>query len=81
MLYSFKIVTSTWQFSKRPSFAGETLAEVWSTMVIDGHPVSAEYISPDEELPTAHPVTDRWYSEHVRESQYLLQVIVLILER
>ena len=54
--------------------AGEVLAEIWSNMVIDGHPVQAEYIQPKEitskELPDMH-----WYSNHVRESQYFLQIV------
>ena len=43
-------------------------------MTIDGHPVVAEYIEPGEsDLPEA--VDQHWYASHVRESQYLLQVV------
>lgn len=56
--------------------AGEVLAEVWSNMVIDGHGVVAEYVEPDASAESFIPdlPSQQWYSEHVRESQYLLQV-------
>ena len=38
-------------------FAGNVLAEVWTSMEIDG------------------PDFPDWYSEHMRESQYLLQIV------
>lgn len=54
--------------------AGETLVQIWSELVIDNHPVFAEYKEPgnDPDLPVA--IDPLWYSRHVRESQYLLQV-------
>lgn len=55
-------------------YAGETLADVWSGMIIDGHPVTAEYIGPEEVLQERDPIDPQWYVRHVRESQYLLQV-------
>ena len=55
-------------------YAGEILAELWSKMVINGHPVAAEFIK--------HPPTEvsiikseEWRANHVRESQYLLQIV------
>ncbi|GBP40850.1 hypothetical protein EVAR_88911_1 [Eumeta japonica] len=56
--------------------AGEVLAEVWSNMVIDGNGVVAEYVEPDDSAESFIPdlPSQQWYSEHVRESQYLLQV-------
>lgn len=54
--------------------AGETLAEVWKNLVIDKHPVDAEYIKPADDPALPDPVDPIWYSKHVRESQYLLQV-------
>ena len=57
--------------------AGETLAHVWNGLVIDGHPVKAEYVHPDD----THSVPDlpppAWYAEHVREGQYVLQVCIV----
>ncbi|CAH0563025.1 unnamed protein product [Brassicogethes aeneus] len=55
--------------------AGEVLAEVWNSMVIDGHDVVAEYIEPNDSAERLIPdrPSPQWYSEHVRESQYLLQ--------
>ncbi|XP_060801623.1 uncharacterized protein LOC106141435 [Amyelois transitella] len=57
--------------------AGEVLAEVWNNMVIDGHDVVAEYLKPDDTAESFVPDLPslQWYSEHVRESQYLLQVV------
>lgn len=55
--------------------AGEVLAEIWSEMCIDGHPVAAEFIPIDEQVPEPTMCADElWYCNHVRESQYLLQV-------
>lgn len=55
--------------------AGETLAEVWNNVVIDKHEVVAEFIGTEEKcsIPT-EPTLDFWYSDHVRESRYMLQV-------
>lgn len=55
--------------------AGEVLAEVWSSVLIDGHKVVAEYIQPNDDESSVTDLTDeQWYADHVRESQYLLQV-------
>lgn len=55
-------------------FAGNVLAEVWSSMEIDDYHVSAKYVGSGEpDLPDLPDI--KWYSEHVRESQYLLQVV------
>ena len=55
-------------------FAGNVLAEVWSSMEIDGYHVIAKYIGAGEQdLPDLPDI--KWYSEHVRESQYLLQIV------
>lgn len=56
--------------------AGEVLAEVWSSVLIDGHEVVAEYIQPNDDESSVTDLTDeQWYADHVRESQYLLQVL------
>ena len=54
--------------------AGKVLAEIWSGMIIDGHPVLAEYINEevDEEILKK---SLEWKSNHVRESQYFLQIV------
>lgn len=58
--------------------AGEILAEVWSSVLIDGHKVVAEYIKPKDSLSLVPDLTDeQWYADHVRESQYLLQVLYM----
>lgn len=56
------------------------MADIWGNISIDGHKVTAEYIEPDEELPPTPSVTHDWYSNHVRQSQYLLQVQISIRE-
>ncbi|KAG5877588.1 hypothetical protein JTB14_027190 [Gonioctena quinquepunctata] len=55
-------------------FAGNVLAEVWSSMEIDGYHVTAKYIGAGEQDLLDFPDIE-WYSEHVRKSQYLLQIV------
>ncbi|KAJ1529737.1 hypothetical protein ONE63_006490 [Megalurothrips usitatus] len=54
--------------------AGRILSEVWNSTVIDGHAVVAEPISGVQWSVQVEENAD-WYSRHVRESQYLLQVL------
>ncbi|KAJ8687960.1 hypothetical protein QAD02_024398 [Eretmocerus hayati] len=56
-------------------YAGKALAEIWSNMVIDHHPVHAEYIEPQEMTIEEENPDPEWYAEHVRESQYCLQIV------
>lgn len=59
-------------------FAGETLAEVWGDLTIDGFPTTAEYIDPDcsEVDPESLEFRDQnWFDVHVRTSQYCLQIV------
>ncbi|XP_051158573.1 uncharacterized protein LOC127279958 [Leptopilina boulardi] len=44
-------------------------------MVIDGYPVVTEYVGPNCEAETPSIVSAEWYSEHVKESQYFLQIV------
>ena len=53
--------------------AGEILGEVWSIVVIDGHPVVTVYVEIKELEPS--PPTELWLSTHVQTSQYFLQII------
>ena len=55
-------------------YAGNVLAEVWSSMSIDGHPVLAKYVDIDSQSPLPSRPSSEWYATHVRESQYFLQV-------
>lgn len=41
-------------------FAGETLAAVWSKMVIDGYPVVTKYVGPNCEAETPSIVSAEW---------------------
>ena len=43
-------------------------------MVIDGHPVIAEYIA-DEASEVVKDISEKSKSSHVRSSQYLLQIV------
>lgn len=54
--------------------AGKVLAEIWSNTVIDGHPVVSEYISNTHHQPLIDKC-QQWRQHHVRESQYMLQII------
>ncbi|KAK3919961.1 Enzymatic polyprotein [Frankliniella fusca] len=60
---------------KNFEYAGTVLSDIWSEMVLDGHPVEASYVSPGENLPNVDEVTESWFADHCRESQYLFQVI------
>ena len=56
----------------------ETLAAVWNGIVIDQHPVIAEFIEPDQsELHPAELTSydEVWLKDHVRTSQYCLQIV------
>ncbi|XP_055542900.1 uncharacterized protein LOC129728479 [Wyeomyia smithii] len=58
--------------------AGETLAEVWSNVNIDGFDVSAEYILPERsEIQKSDMIQmdESWKAKHVRTSQYCLQIV------
>lgn len=58
--------------------AGKTLADVWSSMMIDGNPTKALYVPPGEsERDETDPASPEWKSRHVRESHYFLQVLQL----
>ena len=55
--------------------AGDTLGEVWSTTVIDGYPVTAQFIKPTEIVKNLEKKSPEWNNVHVRESQYMVQVV------
>ena len=48
-------------------YAGSTLAEIWSSLVINGHPTVAEYISKEPEA-EATKMSEEWKWVHVRQS-------------
>ena len=57
--------------------AGKVLAEVWGQLVIDGHKVVSEYVNPDEHIPLWNEEVNldaAWFTRHVRELQYFLQI-------
>ncbi|GBN78913.1 hypothetical protein AVEN_255368-1, partial [Araneus ventricosus] len=55
------------------AYAGKTLAEIWSSISIDSYPVTATYVDSGE--PDFLDYDMDWYSKHVQESQYLLQIV------
>lgn len=56
--------------------AGQTLAALWSDMRLDDYPVFAEYVEPNQsELTNLTEKDPEWFANHVRSSQYFLQVV------
>ena len=55
-------------------YAEEILAKIWSGMIIDGHPVLAEFIGEEADQEVIKK-SEKWKSKHVRESQYFLQIV------
>ena len=54
--------------------AGEILAEIWSESIINGHPIKARYVDPQERsIDTTE--TEAWKNAHVQQSQYMLQIV------
>ena len=47
-------------------YAGEILAKIWSGMIIDGHPILAEFISEETDQEVIKK-SEEWKSKHVRE--------------
>lgn len=61
---------------KNFNHAGSLLCEMWNELLIDNHPVVATYIDPENECIIQNAEIDPiLYQEHVRESQYLLQIV------
>ena len=56
---------------------GKILAVIWSEWIIDNHPVAASYTSPPEKEhdEVVFHKSEEWETEHVRLSQYMLQII------
>ena len=59
---------------KNFEYAGRTLAEIWSGLVIHGNPVVAEFIE-DEAPVIMGTKSEDWKACHIRQSQYLLQTV------
>lgn len=60
---------------KNFEYAGQALAEVWSTLEIDEFPVTARYIAPGEEENELEEINQEWYMNHIKSSQYILQIV------
>ena len=56
---------------RNSEYVVSTLAEIWFSLVINGHPTVAEYTS---EEPEAEPpkISEEWKWVHVRQSRYFL---------
>lgn len=63
--------------------AGKILAEVWEDLVIDSYSVEAAYVDPNMDANTPEPwvPSHSWVLNHVKESQYFLQVPFIAYER
>nr|XP_047146663.1 uncharacterized protein LOC124819251 [Hydra vulgaris] len=56
--------------------AGEVLAQIWSSTVIDGFETISEYKEPNSENRVQlKQFRAEWDAKHVKESQYLLQIV------
>ena len=57
--------------------AGKILVKIWSESIIDNHPVAASYTSPPEKehSKVLFHKTEEWKAKHVRQSQYMLQIL------
>lgn len=58
--------------------AGDVLADVWSKLIVDGHPTVAKFIQPENsELDRNDRSTTElvWQAKHLRRSQYFLQIV------
>lgn len=55
--------------------AGEVLAEVWNSTVIDEFVVVASYVGSDRGKLEISPPSDEWSSRHIQQSQYCLQIV------
>lgn len=64
---------------KNFGFAGKTLAEIWSQLVVDDFPTVAEYIESSEKSELSEEKIfekdQSWYDTHLRSSQYLTQIV------
>ena len=59
---------------KNFEYAGRTLTEIWSGLVIDGNPVVAEFIEDDAPV-IMGTKSEEWKACHVRQSQYFSQIV------
>ena len=55
--------------------AGKILVEIWSESIIDNHPVVASYTRLQEHSKMLFHKTEEWKAKHVRQSQYMLQIV------
>ncbi|XP_042896686.1 uncharacterized protein [Parasteatoda tepidariorum] len=58
--------------------AGKVLAEIWSDVEIDKFPVMSQYIHPENSELCSSQIREKdltWQAKHVRNSQYLLQIV------
>ena len=57
--------------TKNFEHTGEFLAVFWSKMAINDHSVVADYVGKEP----SDIISEEWKDNHIRESQYLLQII------
>ena len=54
--------------------AAEVLSDIWSTTVIDGHPVDSQAFPEGQEFLPPTPDA-KWVADHVRQTRYTLQIV------
>ena len=63
---------------KNFDFAGKTVDEIFSQLIVDSYPADAEYNEPAKSELTERMLMSReqnWWDVHVRSNQYLTQVV------
>ena len=59
---------------RNSEYVGSTHAEIWFSLVINGHPIVAEYTSEEPEVEPPK-ISEEWKWVHVRQSRYFLQIV------
>lgn len=63
---------------KNFGFAGQCLAEIWSSITLDTFPIVSEYIQPNESQVDNGKIISKdalWMHKHCRTSQYFTQIV------
>lgn len=51
------------------------IVDVWNGLVVDGYEVSTKYIPPQETFSESWFPSHSWYTKHVKETKYFLQIV------
>ena len=61
-------------YKKYFGYAGEILAKTWYGMIVDGHPVLAEFIGEEADQEVIKK-SEEWKGKHISESQHFLKIV------